>query len=237
VGGGGGLAGGSAGPIVARRKSRERIAWAGFAVCAILAGLFAAGYFRRAPKSARAVRSSILLPEKRFLNFLAISPDGAHLAFVASGPGGTRTLWVRSLDELAARQLPGTDNADFPFWSPDGRSVGFFAEGKLKRIEASGGPAVVLPGASPNGLGGTWSREGILFAHPASPISRIPDSGGTPTPVTRLDEARHETTHRYPSFLPDGRHFSTWPRICRERPTIRPTSSTSARSTRRRTGP
>ena len=204
----GGSQAGVPAPVVARRKSRERIAWAGFAVCALLAAAFAIGYTRRAPRPARPVRSSILLPEKRFLNFLAISPDGAHLAFVASGPGGTRTLWVRSLDELTARQLPGTDNADFPFWSPDGRSVGFFAEGKLKRIETSGGPAVVLCDAAPNGLGGTWSREGvILFAHPAAPISRIPDSGGTPTPVTRLDEARHETTHRYPSFLPDGRHF------------------------------
>jgi Tol biopolymer transport system component/predicted Ser/Thr protein kinase len=204
----GGSEAGVPAPVVARRKSRERFAWAGFAVCALLAFLFAFGYVRRAPRPAPAVRSSILLPEKHFLNFLALSPDGAHLAFMASTPGGTRTLWVRSLDGLTAQQLPGTDNADFPFWSPDGRSIGFFADGKLKRIEASGGPAVVLCDAAPNGIGGTWSRQGvILFAHPAAPISRIPDSGGTPTPVTRLDTARHETTHRYPSFLPDGVHF------------------------------
>src|SRR6185369_2473887 len=104
--------------------------------------------------------------------------------------------------------LAGTENADFLFWSPDARHIAFFADGKLKKIEAAGGPAVVLCDAAPNGLGGTWSREGvILFAHPSASISRIPDTGGTPTPVTRLDAARHETTHRYPWFLPDGRHF------------------------------
>ena len=206
----GGSQAGVPAPVVARRRSRERIAWAGFALSAILAAIFAAGYLRRAPRPQRAVRSSILLPEKRFLNFLAISPDGGQLAFVAgtSVPGGKRQLWVRSLDGLSAQPLAGTENADFPFWSPDSRSIAFFADGKLKRIETSGGPAVVLCDAAPNGLGGTWSREGvILFAHPAAPISRIPETGGVPAPVTRLDAARHETTHRYPSFLPDGRHF------------------------------
>ena len=204
----GGSQAGVPAPVVARRKIREGLAWALFAVAALAAVLFAFGYFRRAPKPVRAIRSSILLPEKRFLNFAALSPDGGQLAFVASPPGGKRLLWVRSLDGVAAQPLPGTENADFPFWSPDSRSIAFFADAKLKRIEASGGPAVVLCDAAPNGLGGTWSREGvILFALPSVPISRIPDSGGASAPVTRLDAVRHETTHRYPWFLPDGRHF------------------------------
>jgi Tol biopolymer transport system component/predicted Ser/Thr protein kinase len=204
----GGSQAGVPAPVVARRKSREAIAWAGFAACAALAAVFAAGYFRRAPKPARAVRSSVLLPEKRFLNFITISPDGGQLAFVAGMPGGKRQIWVRPLDGLSAQPLAGTENADFLFWSPDARSIAFFADGKLKKIEVSGGPAVALCDAAPNGLGGTWSREGvILFAHPSAPISRIPETGGTPVPVTRLDAARHETTHRYPWFLPDGRHF------------------------------
>jgi Tol biopolymer transport system component len=195
-------------PVAARRKGRERLAWALFAAAAIAAAVFAGGYFRRAPRPGRSIRTAILLPEKRFLNFLAISPDGARLAFVAGAPGGKRQLWVRPLDGLSAEPLAGTESADFPFWSPDGRSIGFFADGKLKRIEAAGGPAVVLCNAGPNGIGGTWSRQGvILFSYPAAPINRIPETGGTPTPVTTLDEGRHETTHRYPWFLPDGRHF------------------------------
>jgi predicted Ser/Thr protein kinase len=195
-------------PVAARRKNRERLAWLLFAIAALAAAVFAAGYLRRAPRPARVVRSSILLPEKRFLNFIAISPDGGHLAFVAGVPGGRRQLWVRSLDGLAAQPLAGTENADFPFWSPDARFIGFFADGKLKRIEAAGGPVVVLCDTAPSGLGGTWNRDGvILFARPGVPISRIPETGGVPTAVTKLDEARRETTHRYPWFLPDGRHF------------------------------
>ncbi|HEV8118715.1 MAG TPA: protein kinase, partial [Thermoanaerobaculia bacterium] len=204
----GGSQAGVAAPVVARRKTRERVAWGLFAATALAAAFLAAGYLRRAPKAARQLRTSVLLPEKRFLNFLAIAPDGGQLAFVAGIPGAKRQIWLRPLDGLSAQPLAGTENADFPFWSPDGKSIGFFADGKLKKIEASGGPAVILCDAAPNGLGGTWSREGvILFAHPSAPISRVPETGGVPTPVTTLNAGRHETTHRYPWFLPDGRHF------------------------------
>ena len=204
----GGSQAGVPAPVVTRRKNRERVAWSLFALAALAAAALAAGYLRRAPRPVRAVRSSILLPEKRFLDFVAISPEGGHLAFVAGVPGGRRQLWVRSLDGLAAQPLAGTENADFPFWSPDGRFIAFFDDGKLKKIEASGGPVVVLSNVALNGLGGTWSREGvILFSQPSTAISRISETGGVPTPVTRLDAARHETTHRYPWFLPDGRHF------------------------------
>ena len=201
---------GVAAPIVAKRGSRERVAWALFALAAAAAAALAlaSGLLRRAPQPGRPVRTSILVPEKRFLNFVAISPDGSHLALVTGILGGKRQLWVRSLDELSPQLLAGTDNADFPFWSPDGKSIGFFADGKLKRIDASGGPAVVLCSASSGGLGGTWGRDGtILFALPSDPIQRVPETGGAPTPVTKLDAARHESGHRYPWFLPDGRHF------------------------------
>ncbi len=194
--------------VVKRRRSREWLAWTVAAVLLAVATAAIAGYVRRAPKPARIVRSSLLLPEMRFLNFLAISPDGSQLAFVASSPGGKGVLWVRSLDGISAQPLPGTENAEFPFWSHDGRSLGFFADAKLKRIEAAGGPAVILCDAGPNGLGGTWNSDGvILFGLPGAPISRIPASGGTPAPVAPLDPGRRETTHRYPWFLPDGRHF------------------------------
>jgi len=204
----GGSQAGVAAPVVARRRTRERLAWGLFAAAALAAAFFAAGYLRRAPKPGRAVRTSVILPEKRFLNFLAVSPDGAQLAFVAGTPGGKRQIWLRSLDSLTAQPLASTENSDFPFWSPDGKFLAFFADGKLKKVEAAGGPAVILCDAAPNGLGGTWSREGvILFAHPSAPISRVPETGGAPTPVTVLNASRHETTHRYPLFLPDGRHF------------------------------
>jgi len=204
----GGSQAGVAAPVVARRRTRERLAWGLFAAAALAAAFFAAGYLRRAPKPGRAVRTSVILPEKRFLNFLAVSPDGAQLAFVAGTPGGKRQIWLRSLDSLTAQPLAGTENSDFPFWSPDGKFLAFFADGKLKKVEAAGGPAVILCDAAPNGLGGTWSREGvILFAHPSAPISRVQETGGAPTPVTVLNASRHETTHRYPLFLPDGRHF------------------------------
>jgi Tol biopolymer transport system component len=195
-------------PLVSRRKSRERLAWSAAAVFAIVAAAAIAGYVRRAPRPARTTVTSILVPEKRFVTFIAISPDAGKIAFAAASPGAKNQLWVRSLDSSAAQALPGTEGADHPFWSPDSRSIGFFAGGKLKRIEAAGGPALVLAETAPNGIGGSWNRDGtILFARPGAPISRIPDSGGSPEPVTRLDTARGETTHRYPVFLPDGRHF------------------------------
>ncbi|MEO8349167.1 MAG: hypothetical protein ABI610_09670, partial [Acidobacteriota bacterium] len=154
------------------------------------------------------IRTSVLVPEKQFIRFLTLSPDGRRLAFVAAPPGGKRSLWVRPLDGLSAQPLDGTENADFPFWSPDSGSIGYFADGKLKRVDAGGGAVVTLCNASPNGLGGTWNRDGtILFGLPSQPIHRVADSGGASEPVTKLDTSRRETTHRYPHFLPDGRHF------------------------------
>ena len=135
----------------------------------------------------------------------AISPDGRAIVFVATG-GGPK-LWIRRLDSLTVRELPGTNGAAYPFWSPDSRSVGFFAEGKLKRIDVSGGPPVAIA-TSLVARGGTWvAGEAIVFAPPAGPLQRIAASGGVPEPVTRLDPANGETAHRWPQLLPDGRHL------------------------------
>ncbi len=199
---------GVAAPVILRRKNRERIAWAAAAALALVAAAAIAGYVRRAPRPSPTVVTSIVTPEKRFVTFVAISPDETRVAFATTVPGGKNQLWVRSLETGATQPLPNTEGADHPFWAPDSRSIGFFADAKLKRTDVGGGPAVVLCDASPNGIGGAWNRDGtILFASPGSPISRIPEAGGTAQPVTRLDSARGETTHRYPSFLPDGRHF------------------------------
>ncbi|MGH9315596.1 MAG: protein kinase domain-containing protein [Thermoanaerobaculia bacterium] len=192
--------------VVSKRRIRERAAWAGFAIATLLAALFAVAYLRRVPAPGRPIRSLILLPEKLSLNDLAISPDGTRLVFSALNPEGRSLLWVRSLDSTSTQPLPGTEKAVLPFWSPDSRTIGFFADAKLKRIEASGGPALTLCDA--DGVGGTWNRDGIiLFSRASGPIDRIPAAGGQPAPVTRLNESRHETTNRYPRFLPDGRHF------------------------------
>lgn len=135
-------------------------------------------------------------------NQLALSPDGRSLAAIdASG------LWVRPLDQLTGQTLKSTGGAQCPFWSPDSRLIGFFADGKLKTIDASGTPPQTLADA-PLGRGGTWNRENvILFAPNAGPLYRISASGGTATPATTLDASRGKAAHLYPSFLPDGKHF------------------------------
>src|SRR5262249_22040316 len=189
-----------------RQKTGETAAWPAFAGAALAAAARAAGSAGRAPKPPQPFRSALLPPEKAaVVVFPALSPDGSHVVFGARVEGKI-ALWERPLAAAEARMLPGTEGALLPFWSPDGRSIGFFAGKKLKRLDIAGGPALILCDA--DGIGGTWNRDGvILFALPSGPLQRVSASGGAPSPVTRLDASRHETTHRYPSFLPDGRHF------------------------------
>ncbi len=135
---------------------------------------------------------------------MAISPDGLVVTFVAELNGGP-ALWVRPVDLEVARPLPDTDAATLPFWSPDSQSIGFFAGGKLKRIDVKGGGAQVLADAAqPHGA--TWSSDGsILFSpHQVSPLLRVGASGGAVTPATQL--APGHVGHLFPQLLPDGRH-------------------------------
>jgi Tol biopolymer transport system component len=201
--------------VVSRRRSRARLGWIAAAVLAAAALAVGLWSWKRERPTPAVVRSAILAPEKTTFRStgdgagpVAISPDGRVLAFVAADVSGASTLWVRTLDSLAARSLPGTDNARYPFWSPDNRSLGFFAEGKLKRIDVAGGPAITLCN-SPDPRGGTWNEDGVILFEPQyrEPIFRVSASGGSPIRVTRLDAARRETTHRWPFFLPDGKHF------------------------------
>jgi tRNA A-37 threonylcarbamoyl transferase component Bud32 len=137
----------------------------------------------------------------------AVSPDGRMLAFVTGSSGGTR-LWVRPLSSLSARELSGTDGATFPFWSPDGRSLGFFAGGRLKRIEIAGGLPTEICDVG-LGRGGTWNEEGVILFNSVNdgPLLRVPATGGTPVPFTTVDKAQGENSHRWPQFLPGGRRF------------------------------
>ncbi len=139
---------------------------------------------------------------------LALSPDGTQLALVARDSSGRNLLWVRPLNSSVARPLPATENPSLPFWSPDGRSIGFFADGKLKRIDTSGGPAQTICDA-PVGRGGTWNRDGVIVFTPVSdsPLYRVDAAGGKPTAVTKFNAKRGESSHRWPVFLPDGRRF------------------------------
>jgi serine/threonine protein kinase/Tol biopolymer transport system component len=137
----------------------------------------------------------------------AISPDGRMLAFVTGSTGRTK-LWVRPLNSLAVRELSGTDGATFPFWSPDGRSIGFFAGGKLKRMEIDAGLPKVICDVGV-GRGGTWNEEGTILFNSVNdgPLLRVSATGGTPVPFTTVDTAQGENSHRWPQFLPGGRRF------------------------------
>jgi Tol biopolymer transport system component len=140
---------------------------------------------------------------------VAISPDGTMVAFVVGGLSRSESqLWVRSLSSMTPRRLDDADGAMLPFWSPDGRRIGFFTNTKLKTIAVSGGRSDVLCDA-PGGRGAAWNAANVIvFAPDASgPLYRISANGGSPTPVTSLDTAKKEYAHRFPTFLPDGDHF------------------------------
>jgi serine/threonine protein kinase len=206
-------------PVISERGGRTRREWFAWGIAAIataLATTLAVGLVLRLRKEEpRVIRTSILPPDNaRFAPVgvsggpAAISPDGNLLVIPARNDAGEGLLWVRSLDSLTARPLQGTQEASYPFWSPDSRFIGFFADGKLKKVEASGGPIQPLCDAV-DGRGGTWNKEGIIVFTPyiTAGLFRVADSGDTPLAVTKLDESRAETSHRWPYFLPDGRHF------------------------------
>jgi serine/threonine protein kinase len=199
-----------------RRKTRAWLPWviaAAFLLALISTLPFAIAYLRRTPTEEGLIRLSVSLPDKVVMSGttpgVAISPDGRHIAFVGTHEG-QNLLWVRSLDSFTARPLPGTEvsgSPSPPFWSPDSRFIGFFGGGKLKKVEATGGPVQTLCDVVP-ARGGTWSRDGvILVGTTGGTLYRVSQAGGEPTPITTLDQSRFETSHRWPQFLPDGRHF------------------------------
>jgi Tol biopolymer transport system component len=149
------------------------------------------------------------MPEKTTLGLsLAISPDGRQIAFTALGADEASGIWVRALSENSARRVRGSENGRFPFWSPDGRWLGFFSGGKLLIVEVATGILQTLCDAS-EGRGGTWGADDVILFSPSTrdPIHRISARGGTPAPVTKLSEDLKQTSHRWPSFLPDGKRF------------------------------
>jgi Tol biopolymer transport system component len=206
----GGSQAGIPAPVSARRKMSQHLAWAVAGICLLAAAAFAAAWLSRAPSPRPTVRVSVLAPENvSFRPFdLALSPDGSKLAFAATDSTNKFLLWVRPLGSISAQPLAGTEGASLPFWSSDSHSIGFFADGKLKRVEASGGGLQVLADA-PLARGGTWNAEGVIVFAPAGRggLYRIAATGGVPVQVTDPDPQLHEVSHRWPWFLPDGRHF------------------------------
>jgi serine/threonine protein kinase/Tol biopolymer transport system component len=201
-------------PIVASgRWTRRELALASVAAVGIVTTVLLAvglgvSYFRRAPTDARVLRLFINPPEKTSFGSFAISPDGLRLVFVATDESGKNLLWLRPLNSTNAQPLPGTEEGIDPFWSPDNRFIGFFAAGKLKKIEATGGPVRTLcTAAVPRG--GSWSHEGVIIFSPTpnDPLYRVSAEGGEPAPLTKLDPSHQEASHRWPYFLPDGHHF------------------------------
>jgi eukaryotic-like serine/threonine-protein kinase len=210
----GGSQAGASSPIVSKRKHRERVAWTVAALALSAAALLAAIHFRESSKPTHVVRSLIAAEEGTFPILTGdfagppiVSPDGTAIAFVAAREQGAVFLWVRPLNALHARALPGTEGATFPFWSPDTRALGFFSGGKLKTVPVEGGtPSEVC--VAPIGRGGTWGADGTIVFSPdfQSALARVSASGGTPKPATVMDASKHDS-HRWPYFLPDGKHF------------------------------
>lgn len=198
---------GLAAPAAAKPRWQASVLWGTVSALLVLAAL-ALGYWMHAPQPGAVTLSSINLSPDTTLAYagdFAVSPDGRQLILVASVSAGPTQLWMRSLDTLTAHALVGTEGASYPFWSPDSRYIGFFADGKLKKIEAAGGPAQTVCPAE-DGRGGTWSPGGVIVFAPGqvTGLFRVSSSGGTPIQLTRTKTA--DETHRWPHFLPDGKH-------------------------------
>jgi eukaryotic-like serine/threonine-protein kinase len=205
----------SSAPSSARATWQHAFPWAFSGLLLVTTILFAFGYVLRAPHPASAVVAQIAPPPDTSFalggpanGLPALSPDGTQLALVALGSDGNQELWVRPLNSSTARPLEETEGANNAFWSPDSRSIGFFAKGELNRIDSSGGPPIAIAAGS-RSPGGSWGSDGtILFAPGASEVMRVPASGGTPQQVMKMNESEEAVS--WPQFLPDGKHFLTY---------------------------
>jgi len=190
-----------------RIRTREIVAWALLAACFAVVTWLLVVHTEKSHPSRSSFRLSLLPPrDSSFVqNGFAISPDGRQVAFVASSANGKNKLWLRALTASSAQELNGTDGAMFPFWSPDSRALGFFAEGKLKTVDISTG-FIQIVCESPPAVGATWSSEGTILFVPTNgqPMYKVRASGGTPELVSKpaLGDA-----YRWPVFLPDSDHF------------------------------
>jgi Tol biopolymer transport system component len=204
---------GVAAPVIARKRSRERLAWSLAALLAIALAATGWLYARAARESARTSVFDITAPAGMRFNAVGdnsgaavLSPDGKMVTYSAVD-GAKTELWLRMIATGETKAIPGTEGASFPFWSPDSRHIAFFTPGLLKRVDVAGGaPVSITPAAAARG--GTWGRDGTIVFTPdtQSSLYRVRATGGEPVEVTKLEVVKH-TTHRWPWFLPDGKHF------------------------------
>jgi Tol biopolymer transport system component len=194
-------------------KTKERFAWliASALIVALIAGVV---WWRNSTPPAQLMQfyASMPFPARD----VVLSPNGHTVAVIAyeeSGReivGARNGIWIYELGSQGGRNLDDTEGASYPFWSPEGRSLGFFADGKLKKLELSGGRAQIICDA-PSARGGTWNKDGVIIFTPDARagvgLYRVSASGGTATPVSKLDTGRGELSHRWPMFLPDGTHY------------------------------
>jgi serine/threonine protein kinase/Tol biopolymer transport system component len=211
----GGSQAGIPSPVTTHRKNRERLAWVAVLALMVIGAVLMRVWPGQPDSSNRAIQSYLPAPENATFILsdddtagpVVISPNGTYVAFVAIEKDGTKRIWVRALSGAAATPLAGSEGGTYPFWSPDEKWLGFFADGKMKKTPMNGGPALVLANA-PRARGGSWGENGvILFAPtPLTGLSEVAAAGGTAQPVTKLTQGVH-TTHRWPVWLPGGKRF------------------------------
>jgi eukaryotic-like serine/threonine-protein kinase len=200
---------------VVKASPLSKAAWGVAGVSLLAAIALGMAYFLRPSATAQPIRSLISQPDKTLFAFDGteggpeLSPDGIRMVFPATDAAGKEALWVRPLDSLSSQRLEGTDGATFPFWSPDSRHLGFFQDGKLKKIDVTGGPAVTLCDV-PDGRGGAWSKKDVIVFAPGSlnsVLSSVDAAGGAPVLIPTHKGTGSAFSNRWPVFLPDGKHF------------------------------
>jgi serine/threonine protein kinase len=188
------------------KVAENKVAWAIVALLAVVALGVSFVHFRETSAANPVLHLSVPLPRNSSTGFLALSPDGRRLVIGLINEGKSQ-LWLRSLDSPQLQSLPGTENARGPFWSPDGKSIGFFADGKLKTMPATGGPPQVLCDGTGVRGGGTWNRDGVILFSTSGvgdPLQRVNAVGGACAAATKPEG---DSSHAFPVFLPDGKHF------------------------------
>jgi len=194
---------------IIEKQHRPWLAWvlAAIAIMLVIAMAIPTFLYFHIKEPAEIMRFHVSVPPMPNEYNLAVSPDGRSIAFVASSSGSAATLFIRETGSVKPIQLDGTEGAQYPFWSPDSRSIAFFAEGRLKRVDVAGGQPQDIC-AAPNVFGGTWNNdEVIVFSQGMGVLRSVSAAGGKPNEISKLNESPKEVAHVHPYFLPDGQHF------------------------------